>query len=225
MATYDQSDFERIAAAIGIDVGQIATHRNLFEEASRWYRFAREQPTRIAPSKMRDKLEEISKNARRILKSLGVDNPADAADGPRSRELLAALVLLGERNEDPVIEAVARIGRLTEIVEGLAAAAELEVRAKKAAIEAVKVGKLTVRERNSGDDAINDWTAAMMRLYRRITGRKAATSVRAPQRTNEGIAAGPLIRFLQAAGKPLEIELSEDAWRSRVRTILEGRSG
>jgi hypothetical protein len=64
-----------------------------------------------------------------------------------------------------------------------------------------------------------------MRLYRRITGRKAATSVRAPQRTNEGIAAGPLIRFLQAAGKPLEIELSEDAWRSRVRTILEGRSG
>jgi hypothetical protein len=133
--------------------------------------------------------------------------------------------LLGERHEDPVIESVARIGRLTEIVEGLAAAAELELRARKAAIEIIKVGKLTVRERNSGDDAINDWTAAMMSLYRRITGREPATSVRAPKRTNQGIAAGPLIRFLQAAGQPLKIELSEDAWRSRVRTILAGRPG
>ena len=225
MAPYEQSNFEQIAAAIAVDVEQIATHKSLFEEAARWYRLARDRPTRIAPSKLRDKLEEISKNARRVLKSLGVDNPADAANGPRSRELLAALVLLGERNEDPVIEAVARIGRLAEIVEGLAAAAELEVRAKKSAIEAVKVGKLTVRERNSGDDAINDWTAAMMDLYRMITGKEPATSVGAPERPNKGIAGGPLIRFLQAAGKPLQIELSEDAWRSRVRTILEGRPG
>ena len=31
----------------------------------------------------------------------------------------------------------------------------------------------------------------------------------------------PLIRFLQAAGQPLNIDFSEDAWRSRVRTILK----
>jgi hypothetical protein len=225
MATYEQSNFEQIAAAIGLDAGQIAKHENLFEEAARWYRLARRRPTRIAPSKMRDKLDAVSKNARRLLKSLGVDNPADAADGPGSRELIGALVLLGERNEDPVIEAVARIGRLTEIVEGLAAAAELQVRARKAAIEIIKVGKLTVRERNSGDDAINDWTAAMMSLYRRITGREPATSVGAPERPNEGIAAGPLIRFLQAVAKPLKMKFSEDAWRSRVRMILAGRPG
>jgi hypothetical protein len=142
MATYDQSNFEQIAAAFGVEVGQIAKHENVFEEAARWYRLAKDRPTRIAPPKMRDKLEEVSKNARRILKSLGIDNPADAADGPRSRELLAALVLLGERNEDPVIEAVARIGRLTEIVEGLAAAAELEVRAKKAVQRSLKTADL-----------------------------------------------------------------------------------
>jgi hypothetical protein len=223
MPTYEQANFEQIATAIGVEVGLIAKHENLFEEAARWYRLARRRPTRIAPSKMRDKLNEVSKNARRLLKSLGVNSPADAADGPGSRELLAALVLLGGRNEDPVIEAVGRIGRLTEIVEGLAATAELVLRAKKAAIEVIKVGKLTVRERNSGDDAINDWTAAMMSLYRRITGREAATSVRAPKRINEGIASGPLVRFLEAAGEPLKIELSEDAWRSRVRTILKGR--
>ena len=48
---------------------------------------------------------------------------------------------------------------------------------------------------------------------------------RLPERPNEGIAAGPLVRFLEAAGKPLKIEFSEDAWRSRVRTILKGNSG
>ena len=74
---------------------------------------------------------------------------------------------------------------------------------------------------HTGDDAVNDWIAAMMGLYRRITGKEPATSVGGPERPNEGIAAGPLIRFFQAAGKPLEIEFSEDAWRSRVRTILK----
>jgi hypothetical protein len=223
MATYKQSNFDQIATAIDVNVGQIAKHANLFEEAARWYRLARRRPTRIVPSKMRDKLDEVAKNARRLLKSLGVNNPAHAADGPGPRELVASLVLLGERNEDPVIDAVGRIGRLTEIIDGLAAAAALEVRAKRAAIEVKKVGKLTVREGNPGDDAINDWIAAMMELYRTITGREPATSVGAPGRRNPGIAQGPFIRFLRAAGKPLNMKLFEDALRSRVRTILRGR--
>jgi len=39
----------------------------------------------------------------------------------------------------------------------------------------------------------------MMSIYRVITGKEPATSVGAPKRPNEGIAAGPLIRFLEAA--------------------------
>jgi hypothetical protein len=81
-----------------------------------------------------------------------------------------------------------------------------------------------VREGNPGDDAINNWIASMMDLYRKITGKEPATSVGAPGLPNEGIATGPLIRFLEAAAKPLDIESSEDAWRSRVRTILKGAS-
>ena len=69
---------------------------------------------------------------------------------------------------------------------------------------------------------MNDWIAAMLGLYRTLTGKEPATSVGASNRPNEGIAEGPLIRFLQAAGQPLNIEFSEDAWRSRVRTILRG---
>ena len=108
---------------------------------------------------------------------------------------------------------------MVEIVEGIAAAVDFERRAREASIELTAVGKLTVREGNFGNDAVNDWIAAMLGIYRTLTGKEPATSVVAPGRANEGIAAGPLIRFLQAAGKPLNIEFSEDAWRSRVRTI------
>jgi hypothetical protein len=113
---------------------------------------------------------------------------------------------------------------LAEIIDGVAAAAELERRASKAPIEVADIGKLTVREGNLGDDAVNDWIAAMMGLYRSITGREPTTSVGAFGQPNEGVAGGPLIRFLEAAGKPLGIEFSEEAWRSRVRTILKGAS-
>jgi hypothetical protein len=222
MATYKQSNFEQIAIAITVEVTQIAKHENLFEAAAHWYRVDGRRPSRIAPSKSREKLKRVTKNARRLLESLGVNDPDEAPDGPGDTEILRALVLAGEPNEDPVIEATRRMGRLVEIIDGTVAAAELHRRANKAATEVVRVGKLKVREGNPGDDAINDWIAAMMSLYRMITGKAPATSVGAPDRSNEGIAGGPLIRFLQAAAKPLKIKFSEAAWRSRVRTILKG---
>jgi hypothetical protein len=180
MATYDDSNFEQIAGAIGMDVGQIARHENLFEAAALWYRPHRRRPSRIAPSKSREKLKRVTKNARRLLESLGVNDPDEAPDGPGDTEILRVLVLAGEPNEDPVIEATRRIGRLVEIVEGTVAAAELYRRAKKAATEVARVGKLTVRQGNPGDDAVNDWIAAMMSLYRTITGREPATSLGPP---------------------------------------------
>jgi len=97
-------------------------------------------------------------------------------------------------------------------------------KAAKAAVEFGEVGKLIVPDGNPGDGAVNEWIAAMLAIYRDITGKKPATSVGAPSRSNEGIAGGPLIRFLKAAGKPLKIEFAADAWRSRVRTVLKRAS-
>jgi hypothetical protein len=224
MATYDQSNFEEIAAAIGVDVRQIVKHANQLEAAALWYRLDSRRPKRVAPSRTRDKLDRIARSASRLLKSLGVDNPDEAYDGPGDPEITHLLVLLGEPNADPVIEGTRRLGRLIDIIDGVVATAELHHRAKKAATEVTSVGKLTIREGNLGDDAVNDWTAMMMSVYRTITGEEPATSVGAPGEPNEGIAGGPLIRFLEAAGKPLEIEFSEDAWRSRARTIVKGAS-
>jgi len=191
MKIYAQANFDQIATAIGIEADQIAKHEKLFEAAALWYRLNKRRPTRIAPSKLCEKLGQIAKSAHRLLKNLGIDHPDEAADGPGDREILAALLLIGETSEDPVLEATRRIGRLVAIIDGVAAATELDCRAKKAGIEIAEVGKLAVREGNTGDDAVNDWVAAMMSLYRTITGKEPATSVGAPERPNEGIAAGP----------------------------------
>ena len=173
---------------------------------------------------MRRKLDKIAKSARRLLESLDVVNLDEAVDGPGDPQIFDALLLVGESDATPIMEATQRITRLVEITEAVAAAAELRRRARKAAAEVVDVGKLTVTEGNCGDAAINNWVAAMMSAYRDITGKEPTTSVGGPNRPNEGIAGGPLIRFLTAAGKPLQIEFSEDAWRSRTRTVLKGAS-
>ena len=221
---YTNANFEQIATAIGTAVKAVADVEAQFEAAALWFRLDKRRPRRTAPSKQREKLNQIAKSARRLLESLDINGPDEVADGPRDPEIFKALVLIGEPDEESVAKATRRIGRLVEIVEGIAAAAEFERRAQKAAAEVAEIGKLTVQEGNPGDDAVNDWIAAMMGIYRTITGKEPATSVGGPKRPNEGIAAGPLIRFLQAAGIPLKIEFSEDAWRSRVRTILMGVS-
>jgi hypothetical protein len=225
MSIYTHSDFEQIGTAIGTAVEPVANLKVQFETAALWFRLDKRRPTRTAPSKRREKLIRIAKSARRLLKSLGINDPDEVADGPGDLEIFEALVLIGERDASPVSEATRRIGRFVQLVEFTAAAVEFDRRAQQAANEVAEVGKLTVQEGNPGDEAVNDWIASMLGVYRAITGKEPATSVGAPERSNEGIAAGPLIRFLQAAGGPLKLEFYEDAWRSRVRTILKDASG
>jgi hypothetical protein len=223
MATYSSEDYERIAAAIGADIGDIVEHKQLFERAADWYRLDRGPPhgttTHLPPSKMREKLQRIAKSARRLLKDLEITNDEDAADGPGSFEVLEVLAAVEEPNEDAVVTAVERLGRLATMIDAIAAARELERRALGAAEDVISLGKLTVPKGHQGAAPVNSWIAAMMETYRKITGVEPTTSVGHVGKLNEGIASGPLIRFLQAAGEPLGLAYSEDAWRSRVRTI------
>ena len=78
---YRHSDFEQIATAIGIAVKPIADLEAQFEAAALWFRLDRKRPRRIAPSKRREKLNQVAKSARRLLKSLGIDDPDEAVDG------------------------------------------------------------------------------------------------------------------------------------------------
>ena len=94
MTTYEQSNFEQIATAIDMEVGQIWKHENLFEAAALWYRLNRRRPTRVASSNLLRKLDRVAKSARRLLKNLGVNDPDEAANGPGDRDILNALVLV-----------------------------------------------------------------------------------------------------------------------------------
>jgi hypothetical protein len=223
MPTYSTEDFERIAAAIGKDVTEVIQHKRLLEGAARWYRLDCGLPCprarRTPPSKSRIKLQQVSKAARRLLKHLGVDKTADAYDGPGNMELLETLAWAEVYDQDAVVTATRRIGRLMEILEAVDAASAIEDCAEEAANAVLAMGALTTRPGHHGNEPVDDWIAAMMVVYREITGSEAATSVGGPDQPNEGIASGPLIRFLTAAGKPLGIKFSEDAWRSRVRTV------
>jgi hypothetical protein len=125
-----------------------------------------------------------------------------------------------DHDENPVLVATRRIGRLAEILEAIEAVNDLEHWAEQSAEEVIAFGQLTVPKGHRGDIPLNDWIAAMLAAYKQITGKDPATSVGAPDRDNESISGGPLLRFLEAVGKPLGIELTPDAWRSRVRGLL-----
>jgi hypothetical protein len=195
--TYTRANFEQIATAIGTTVKPVADLEAQFEAAALWFRLDKRRPKRPAPSKQHDKLTQIAKSARRVLKSLGIDDADNAVDGPSDHEILMALVLAGEPDENAVLETTRRIGRLVEFLEGIAAAGELERRAHQAATELAAVGKLTVREGNPGDDAVNDWTAAMLGIYRTLTGKEPATSVGRPRAPMKGKRQVPSFGFFK----------------------------
>ena len=141
------------------------------------------------------------------MKELEIKNYDEAANGPGSFELLEILAAVEEPDEHAVINATRRMGQLATMLDAIEAAIELEGRALAAAEDVLAVGKLTVPKGHQGEAAVNNWIAAMMDIYRKITGAEPATSVGHVDQPNEGIASGPLIRFLQAAGEPLWLRL------------------
>jgi hypothetical protein len=220
MPTYSKEDFERIAAAIGKDVADVMRHDKSFEAAATWYRLYHDAPQGVAPSEMRKRMTQIANAARKLFRHLDIFDPAQAADGPGAISVLQFLASADDGTEDAVIRATARIGRLVEVLEAADAAQELERRARKGAEDAVRIGELIVPKGHHGEAAVNNWIADLMSIYKKITEKDPRTSVIAPERPGEGKAAGPLIRFLEAAGKPLRIKHSPDSWRGRVRDIL-----
>jgi hypothetical protein len=225
MAAYSREDFEQIAATIGNDITHVGRYEKQFEAAAMWYRLGRNalKYRRTPPFVMRRRMTQITNAARKLLRHLGVTDAAQALDGP-GIAVLQALASADVGTEDAVVRATARIGRLVEILEAGDAARELERRAQKGAEDVVQIGKLIVPKGHQGEAALNDWIAAMMSIYKQITGKDPGISVVVPGRPGRGKAAGPLIRFLQAAGKPLGIRLSPDSLAGRIKDIrTDGR--
>ena len=223
---YDDERCELIAKAIAndFDVSRVVEHRREFQVAAHWYETQSISPKRMAPHVGRKKLGQISKAARKLLTHLGIDDPADAPDGPGPESIFEALAGVEGQSEPSVTRATERIGRLVEILDAVDAAKDINSTAEQAAKDVEELGDLTVSKEHQGDVAVNDWIAQMLGLYEAITGKKPATSVGGLGRANEGEASGPLVRFLAAAGKPIGIKYGTDAWRKRVRTVLKNKA-
>ena len=223
VATYSRRDLEQIAAAIHTDVTHVCRHEKQFEAAAMWYRLDRNalKNQRITPFVMRRRMRQISDAARKLLRHLGVEDPAQAPDGPRIA-VLEVLASTDDGTEDAVVRATTRIGRLVEILEAVDAARELARRAEMGAEDVLRIGNLTVPKGHHGDAAVNDWIAAMMSIYKQITGKDPGISIVAPSRRGRGKAAGPLIRFLKTAGKPIGIQFSPDSFAGRIKDVRTG---
>ncbi len=220
---YDAEEFELIAESVGVSAAAVEAVSDALEAAATWYRSDRRTPRRRAPSELARKLDVIGNHADRLLKSLGVAETSAAEDGLADRAILEALADAGPEGEDAVLHAAKRVAGLVPIIQAAKTAKSISERAGKAAKESREVGALIVPPGHAGDIPTNSWISALFPLYRQVTGREVATSVGGPAQPNEGEATGPLISFLEAAGATLDISMSSDAWRERVR-LIQGSS-
>jgi hypothetical protein len=223
MATYGFVAICRIARALRIDQSLIVPAIPALEAAAWWYRMACRRPRRPPPSMLARKANNVAKAARRLLLRLGIVNPQDAIDGPGDPEIQQLLASVEGRDDDIVMTATARIGRLVELFEGIEAVNQVRQDALKGAQDSLRIGRLIIPRGHHGNDPVNDWIAMVLPIYEQITGNKPGVSVGAIGRKNEGKAGGPLLRFLAAAGHPLKIRCKPASWRSRVRRVLPGR--
>jgi len=77
------------------------------------------------------------------------------------------------------------------LLEAVDATRELWHLARQGAADVERLGKLTVPKGHRGDVAENDWIAAMMSIYKKITGEDPRTSVGGPLGKDEGVRSRP----------------------------------
>ena len=247
MPTYSQKDLERIAYAIGVSAADVLQYKNDFEAAATSYHLnippaKREggptfelrnqrpkngkKPSELRKtrskkpktlSELRKKAKQVEAAAQKLLLHLGVHRLSEAQDGPGDGELLIFLASYSGSSEEEVTDATARVGRLAWLLEAISAAKSLEAYAHKAAQEAAEFANLLPKG-HQGDVAAIGWVADMMSLYKKMTGEEPRFSVLRPG-PGRGQPAGPFLRFLRAAGEPLEIDLSPASARSRQRAL------
>jgi hypothetical protein len=215
---YSNRRYASIARVVGVPVSAVKARAHEFEVAALLYQHDCSDVVLAKPTKGRRRLQQIAGAAKRLLKTLGVQDADDAPDGPSS-EVLDLLRYADTVGEDRITHATERVGRLAEVFEGISAARSLKQASEEAASGVICVGNLIVPKGHQAGP-LSVWVAALFGIHKRLTGREPATSVGAPARSNEGKAGGPLIRFLQTTGRPLGIRKSDEAWRSIVRGIL-----
>ena len=169
----------------------------------------------------------------KVLKHLGIPSWRDSIDGP-SPHMLEALGYADGVDLDQIIDLTAALGELfpflnpgarplselgrTTPQEILAAVVDLERIAGEASDRVLHHGNLTVpKGRSGGDWHVNEFIKDMAKLYEIVTGERPTTWI------NPSGERSRFIRLLQAAGAPIGLNYSAEAWRRRARDILRRR--
>jgi len=192
---YTDLGLDVIAEAVSISPAKVREVRDMLENAAGWYRSDQRDPQRTPPSQVRRNLTVLRKAIHRIIGMLEDRDIADAIG----------------------YEAQRRRSNLDDTTRALVNLAEWASSAEPPTTYTSSDGRKSdlVARGHTGDAGVNDWVAKMLPVFTKLTGRAPVTSV-----SPCGIAQGPLIRFLIAASRPLEIKLDEDAWRARVRRVV-----
>jgi hypothetical protein len=189
-------------------VARVKHRAKLFERAANTYMDARDEPDRGLPSANIKKLRQIGQSAKKLLGHLGIKKLEDIGDGHEDW-IAEALADSGQdRDHSIVIQAIARIGGLVELVQAAEAAKLLHDRADTALGDEICWARIRGVGKRRGNLAEHNWISEAMTIYTTITGKDPD-----PGRGDDS---NPLTRFLKAAAKPLGIKLSRD-WRMRVR--------
>lgn len=211
---YERHHYEKIAAAIGKPLDAVEAHARAFEAAARLYQQPDFRAGFLKPSEGRKRLLRISSAAKRLLDALGVQDAAEAPDGP-SPEVMFLLNFADSADEDAIVNATERLGRLVVMLQGIKAATTISPAAAEAAEHIIRIGQLIVPKGNQAGRT-SHWVDSLASIYEKITGRPAGMSVKPAT----GEAGGPFLRFLVTAGAPLGIEESPQALRSLFRGVL-----
>ncbi len=213
MATYSKEDFDGIAKAIRVNPLAVAECHNDFEAAAAWYRSDCRTPRRVPPSTLKRQAKGIAAAAKWLLRHLEIYNYRNAAQGPQDLALLETLALAEDGTEENVIRASERVARLVAIFDAIDAAQELQRRASTATNDATQRARLTTLRGRRGNPALRAWIAEMMPIYKKLTGKNARISLDA-----HGKPTGPFWRFLKAASRPLNIDVTALASGVRDQT-------
>ncbi len=216
---YSPEDFQHIASAIRVNARKVKRHSEKFNDAALWFRINKFPSRYMTPSEMNKRLTQISNFTRKLLKALGIDDPKNAIDGSGNSIIINILTNHPGITDSDVFSAADKLARLNEICDGILAASDLNKWLADEREKALKVSKLVTKPGHTGNDAINEWIASMMSIYQKITGRIPRISRASPTQPNAGKATGPLVRFLQAAARPICVNISNDAWAARIEAI------
>ena len=154
---YADSDLAVIADAISVPRDEVKCERAALEAAAGWLRLDKSSPRRTPPSIMRRRLESIEKAGRKLLKTLEIDDPEQAENGPNGSELFDALV--------------AQVGGEDRLKELCAGVSEIQ----RAAERESETEPLPIYHKgHAGNVPVNEWPelicAALDELFRPLLG-------------------------------------------------------